>query len=117
MADRSFPAGMRWFQCSENNPLPYDTQDCRLTHGNSLSLTLESELTLFGALCKKTQIADATDAKPFRKRPGGPLSEYGGAEIERRFEAGHQDSKIALEMDISLSGVAKRRVQWRRAKK
>lgn len=50
----------------------------------------------------------------YRRRPGGPLNERGEAEIERRFEAGFSDSEIALAMDISLSGVAKRRGLWRR---
>ncbi len=52
----------------------------------------------------------------YRRRPGGPLNERGEAEIERRFEAGLSDSEIALAMDISLSGVAKRRGLWRRSK-
>jgi hypothetical protein len=59
------------------HPLPYDTQDCRLTHGNSLSLTLESELTLFGALCKNPnlvkkppQVASPSALSPPARLPG-----------------------------------------------
>jgi hypothetical protein len=58
-----------------------------------------------------------TASKNYRRRPGGPLNELGEAEIERRFEAGLSDSEIALGMDISLTGVSKRRGQWRRGKK
>lgn len=58
-----------------------------------------------------------TSSENYRRRPGGPLNERGEAEIERRFEAGFSDSEIALGMNISLTGVAKRRGQWRRGKK
>jgi hypothetical protein len=37
------------------HPLPHNTQAYRLTNGNSRSITLESELNLFGALCKKIE--------------------------------------------------------------
>jgi len=57
-----------------------------------------------------------TASENYRRRPGGPLNERGEAEIERRFEAGFSDSEIALGMNISLTGVAKRRGQWRRSK-
>jgi hypothetical protein len=56
-----------------------------------------------------------TPSEKYRRRPGGPLNELGEAEIERRFAAGHRDSDIALEMKISLTGVAKRRTLWRRS--
>jgi len=58
-----------------------------------------------------------TTGENYRRRPGGPLNERGEAEIERRFEAGFSDSEIALAMNISLTGVAKRRGQWRRSSK
>jgi DNA-binding NarL/FixJ family response regulator len=58
-----------------------------------------------------------TATENYRRRPLGPLNERGEAEIERRFEAGISDSEIALGMNISLSGVAKRRGLWRRGKK
>lgn len=58
-----------------------------------------------------------TASENYRRRPGGPLNERGEAEIERRFEAGFSDSEIALAMDISLTGVAKRRGQWRRGRR
>lgn len=58
----------------------------------------------------------AEDLSKYRRRPGGPLSELGVAEVTRRLEAGENDSKIALEMGISLIGAAKRRALWRRSK-
>ena len=50
----------------------------------------------------------------YRRRPGGPLNEAGEAEMIRRFEAGESDSTIALAMQVSLVGTAKRRAMWRR---
>lgn len=67
----------------------------------------------------ETHVADPTvdtGSENYRRRPGGPLNERGEAEIERRFEAGFSDSEIALGMDISLTGVAKRRGMWRKGK-
>lgn len=52
----------------------------------------------------------------YRRYVGGPLNEAGEVEITRRFEAGHTDSQIALDMGISLTGVSKRRGMWRRSK-
>jgi hypothetical protein len=57
-----------------------------------------------------------TATENYRQRPFGPLNERGQAEIDRRFEAGLTDSEIALGMDISLTGVSKRRGLWRRGK-
>jgi hypothetical protein len=62
-------------------------------------------------------LAESTGASPadnYRRRPGGSLNEKGEAEIERRFDAGFSDSEIALGMNISLNGVAKRRGMWRK---
>jgi hypothetical protein len=61
--------------------------------------------------------APTSPSEPFRVLPGGPLNEHGVAEIHRLFAAGLSSSEIALKMDISLSGVAKRRGQWKRGNK
>lgn len=56
-------------------------------------------------------------SKPnYRRYLNGPLNEAGEKEMERRFEAGQTDSQIALAMDVSLTGVSKRRTMWRRTK-
>ncbi len=56
------------------------------------------------------------DPARFRVRPGGPLSEAGIAEIERRFAEGQADTTIALALGISVPGVARRRAMWRRTR-
>jgi len=56
-------------------------------------------------------------ASAFRRRPGGPLTEAGVAEVQRRLEAGQTDSQIALAMEISLTGISKRRWMWRKERK
>ena len=57
------------------------------------------------------------DPPKWRVRPGGPLSEEGIEEIETRFETGESDSAIALSLQISLDGVARRRSMWRKQKR
>jgi hypothetical protein len=67
-------------------------------------------------LAEQTAEASEADMTRYRRYPGGPLSEAGEAEIQRRFDAGQTDSVIALGMGISLTGVAKRRGMWRQTK-
>jgi len=56
-------------------------------------------------------------AARWRVGPGGPLSEVGVQEINRRFEAGEADGDIARAMAISFPGVQKRRQIWRRERR
>jgi len=80
----------------------------------ALQTSLKRALALIDTLVAEPTIETATEN--YRQRPRGPLNERGQAEIERRFEAGLTDSEIALGMDISLTGVSKRRGLWRRGK-
>jgi hypothetical protein len=52
----------------------------------------------------------------YRVSPGGPLNARGVAELKRLFEEGCSSAEIADRMQISLSGVAKRRSLWGRGK-
>jgi hypothetical protein len=82
-----------------------------------LTRTLDSlrvSTTLLETVLAESKVE--TPSEKWRRRPSGPLNESGEAEIERRFAAGHRDSDIALEMKISLTGVAKRRTLWRRSR-
>ena len=81
---------------------------------STLQNTLKRALALIDTLVADPTVDTATEN--YRQRPGGPLNERGQAEIDRRFEAGLTDSEIALGMDISLTGVSKRRGLWRRGK-
>ena len=69
-----------------------------------------------GLIAQSPDRGNVGDVASYRQRPGGPLNERGVAEVIRRLEAGENDSKIALEMGISLIGAAKRRALWRRSK-
>jgi hypothetical protein len=81
-------------------------------------LIVKKITALFESLVQELEIDTPTSpSEPFRVLPGGPLNERGVAELHRLFEAGLSSSEIALKMDISLSGVAKRRGQWRRSNK
>lgn len=72
---------------------------------------------LLESLIAELKLAPSTrPGDSFRVFPGGPLNEHGVAELKKLFEAGLSSSEIALRMDISLSGIAKRRGQWRRGK-
>ncbi|KQR90207.1 hypothetical protein ASG35_03070 [Burkholderia sp. Leaf177] len=69
-----------------------------------------------GLIAQSPDRGTVGDVASYRTRPGGPLNERGVAEVLRRLNSGETDSKIALEMGISLVGAAKRRALWRRAK-
>lgn len=64
-----------------------------------------------------SQDATENSMPNYRQYPGGPLNEAGIEEINKRFAAGQTDSRIALEMAISLTGVSKRRGIYRRSRR
>ena len=84
-------------------------------------IALDMAISLVGvarrrAVWRKTAASSGEDeALRFRERPGGPLNDEGIAEVNRRFQAGESDSRIAREMAISLVGVARRRAVWRKS--
>lgn len=51
----------------------------------------------------------------WRRRPNGPLNDSGVREIYRRFAAGRTDGEIAIAMDVTPSGVFRRRLMWIRS--
>ncbi len=81
----------------------------------ALRQCLAQAMGIVDRLLAQREIADSDGSgTEFRRYIGGPLSERGEAEINRRFEAGLTDSQIAIGMGISLAGVSKRRTMWRR---
>ncbi|WP_353064715.1 hypothetical protein RBB77_02990 [Tunturibacter psychrotolerans] len=73
--------------------------------------------TLLDSLVAELEVdTPTTTGDIYRISPGGPLNERGVAELKRLFEEGVSSAEIALRMDISLSGVAKRRSLWGQGK-
>lgn len=82
---------------------------------NEIRGMLRNALNLVDALMKQVPAAEPpSDISRYRLRPGGPLSDDGIVELNRRFDAGESDPHIALQMGISVIGVARRRTMWRR---
>lgn len=57
-----------------------------------------------------------TGGDMYRISPGGPLNARGVAELQRLFEENYPSVQIARMLDISLSGVTKRRSLWAQGK-